>query len=512
MAGPAYFDAFRRIVVQPDNITISADAVDDTLTLVAGAGISLVANANSDQITIVNTNSGQFSLAVAGDDSTLRTINSGETIRFAGTGGVTVTSNAEGAITINGPNLAAVSQNIIPTADVTYDIGSSTNRFRDIYLSGSTIYLGSTTVGVTSAGQLVVSEEYTGGEGIGGIASVEWTNASEIEIRTEDDSPYIDKLESLKIGDTFTFLTGSSGTFPPNTIVTVSGAVTKTNTVSGFFDFVIPVLQSPVSNVFVYTFTITRKPITDISQLSNDSGYLTSWSFNVAGDDSTLRTIDKGETIKFIGASNVTVTTDAEGNITITGPNLSSYLTSIPNDVTIGGVRINTNLIQTVDSNADLELDASGTGAIQLRSRLKLSDGTSPDGLWTNFTPTWTAATTNPTIGNGLLEGTYKRVGNTVHVWMMMIAGSTTTFGSGEYKISLPVTARAISRAVLSLVMNNDGTRLYNSLAHNAYTTSLSLDSDNVTLFWDTGVVTHNSPFAWASGDWFIISGTYEAS
>lgn len=56
MAGPAYFDAFRRIVVQPDNITISADAVDDTLTLVAGAGISLVANAGSDQITIVNTN------------------------------------------------------------------------------------------------------------------------------------------------------------------------------------------------------------------------------------------------------------------------------------------------------------------------------------------------------------------------------------------------------------------------------------------------------------------------
>ena len=373
MAGPAYFDAFRRIVVQPDNITISADAVDDTLTLVAGAGISLVANANSDQITIVNTNSGQFSLAVAGDDSTLRTINSGETIRFAGTGGVTVTSNAEGAITINGPNLAAVSQNIIPTADVTYDIGSSTNRFRDIYLSGSTIYLGSTTVGVTSAGQLVVSEEYTGGEGIGGIASVEWTNASEIEIRTEDDSPYIDKLESLKIGDTFTFLTGSSGTFPPNTIVTVSGAVTKTNIVSGFFDFVIPVLQSPVSNVFVYTFTITRKPITDISQLSNDSGYLTSWSFNVAGDDSTLRTIDKGETIKFIGASNVTVTTDAEGNITITGPNLSSYLTSIPNDVTIGGVRINTNRIQSVDSNADLELDASGTGAVSVLGNLKVS-------------------------------------------------------------------------------------------------------------------------------------------
>lgn len=334
MAGPAYFDAFRRIVVQPDNITISADAVDDTLTLVAGAGISLVANATSDQITIVNTNSGQFSLAVAGDDSTLRTINSGETIRFEGTQNVTVSTDAEGKVTITGPNLSG-------------------------------------------------------------------------------------------------YLTSES-----DPVFTASAAAGITNT--------------------------------------NISNWNEAYSW---GDHA-----------------------------------VAGYLTTIPNDVTIGSVRINTNVIQTVDSNADLELDASGTGAIQLRSRLKLSDGTSPDGLWTNFTPTWTASTTNPTIGNGLLEGTYKRVGNTVHVWMMMTAGSTTTFGSGEYKISLPVTARAISRAVLSLVMNNDGTRLYNSLAHNAYTTSLSLDSDNVTLFWDTGVVTHNSPFAWASGDWFIVSGTYEAS
>lgn len=48
-------DAFRRITVQPDNVTIVAEQVGDTLTLVAGSGISLVANAASDQITIVNT-------------------------------------------------------------------------------------------------------------------------------------------------------------------------------------------------------------------------------------------------------------------------------------------------------------------------------------------------------------------------------------------------------------------------------------------------------------------------
>ena len=38
--------------------------------------------------------------------------------------------------------LGNVSGSIIPDTNVTYDLGSSTNRFRDIYLSGSSIYLG----------------------------------------------------------------------------------------------------------------------------------------------------------------------------------------------------------------------------------------------------------------------------------------------------------------------------------------------------------------------------------
>jgi hypothetical protein len=38
--------------------------------------------------------------------------------------------------------LGNVSGHILPNADITYDLGSSTNRFRDLYLSGSTINLG----------------------------------------------------------------------------------------------------------------------------------------------------------------------------------------------------------------------------------------------------------------------------------------------------------------------------------------------------------------------------------
>ena len=50
----------------------------------------------------------------------------------------TLTNKTLGATTISG--------HLIPSADVTYDLGSATYKFRDLYLSGSTIKLGSATI------------------------------------------------------------------------------------------------------------------------------------------------------------------------------------------------------------------------------------------------------------------------------------------------------------------------------------------------------------------------------
>ena len=49
-----------------------------------------------------------YEFSVAGDDSTQRVISSGETLRFAGAGGVTTTTDGEGRVTITGPTLATV--------------------------------------------------------------------------------------------------------------------------------------------------------------------------------------------------------------------------------------------------------------------------------------------------------------------------------------------------------------------------------------------------------------------
>jgi len=54
----------------------------------------------------VSTSNYEFS--VAGDDSTQRVISNGETLRFAGAGGITTVTDGEGKVTITGPALAAV--------------------------------------------------------------------------------------------------------------------------------------------------------------------------------------------------------------------------------------------------------------------------------------------------------------------------------------------------------------------------------------------------------------------
>ncbi|AGP56193.1 hypothetical protein [Streptomyces rapamycinicus] len=60
---------------------------------------------------------------------------------------------------------------------------------------------------------------------------------------------------------------------------------------------------------------------------------------------------------------------------------------------------------------------------------------------WTSYTPTWTAATTNPSLGNGTLIGRYLKVGRTCTAHINLVTGSTTTYGSGNYAWALPFTS-----------------------------------------------------------------------
>lgn len=87
-------------------------------------------------------------------------------------------------------SLSAVSQSIIPNADVTYDLGSPTHRFRDLYLSGSTIDLGGVTIGnnngtlttsapfASTALQSIIPSKGTGGKAVAFVKKSEWSGTS----------------------------------------------------------------------------------------------------------------------------------------------------------------------------------------------------------------------------------------------------------------------------------------------------------------------------------------------
>jgi hypothetical protein len=54
------------------------------------------------------------------------------------------------------------------------------------------------------------------------------------------------------------------------------------------------------------------------------------------------------------------------------------------------------------------------------------------------YTPTWGATGSQPTIGNGTLNGSYARLGKVVFVNFVLTIGSTTFVGGGAWIFGLP--------------------------------------------------------------------------
>lgn len=122
---------------------------------------------------------------------------------------------------------------------------------------------------------------------------------------------------------------------------------------------------------------------------------------------------------------------------------------------------------------------------------------------WSGYTPTWTASTTNPTLGNGTLNGKYKQIGKTVMVRVTFIVGSTTTFGAGAWHFALPTQAAAQHPGCGYAYDVSAG--LYKPLS--CYTPGSA-----ITVVSDGGIVASTVPWTWASGDQLFLSVVYETS
>lgn len=132
-------------------------------------------------------------------------------------------------------------------------------------------------------------------------------------------------------------------------------------------------------------------------------------------------------------------------------------------------------------------------------------------GAFTSYTPSWTAATTNPAIGNGTLVGAYTQVNKTV-LWRAAITmGSTTTYGSGTWYITMPVavsSAYAIANFPIGTWAANPGGARSNGV--------VTVDATTSRAFFQVGgsstVVTATTPGTFANTNVLLLSGMYEAA
>lgn len=129
-------------------------------------------------------------------------------------------------------------------------------------------------------------------------------------------------------------------------------------------------------------------------------------------------------------------------------------------------------------------------------------------GTWQSYTPVWTAATTNPVLNNGTLTGKYCQIGKLVFVKFRLVIGSTTTLGSGDWSISLPLGPSA-SHANLETFFSCP------SLCAGAYRHDIGTFPSGASTFLMIGVAAGSFykstiPAAWVSGNFINSEFFYE--
>lgn len=132
------------------------------------------------------------------------------------------------------------------------------------------------------------------------------------------------------------------------------------------------------------------------------------------------------------------------------------------------------------------------------------------------YTPEWTATTTNPTIGNGTLRGVYLTGLGMCWASIELIIGSTTTLGSGTYELTVPLDPHVLVGSIQTLT----GCLLLTDLSAAKYgmgvvrlgsarNAGLYAMAPSVTGAGEIGALTEAKPFAWAAGDSILASIGY---
>jgi hypothetical protein len=120
-----------------------------------------------------------------------------------------------------------IKSNVIPAVDITYDLGSASKRFKDLYLSGSSINLGNATITATGTAVNLPAGSTIGGSIIGSGDGIANGSNYNINIIGDDSSIIVDSSTGAFTGD----LTGSVFAADSSVIVDSVDAVVYATTI-----------------------------------------------------------------------------------------------------------------------------------------------------------------------------------------------------------------------------------------------------------------------------------------
>jgi hypothetical protein len=278
----------------------------------------------------------------------------------------TLTTAAQPNITSTG-TLAGlvVSGSITPSANITYNLGNNTNRFNDLYLANSTIYIGSQTISANST-NVIISGLLTAN--ISGNISGNATTAGTVTTAAQPNITSVGTLTSLSVSGniitgnlsganaiTANYFIGSGNNLSNIQGANVTGAVSYASTansvalanVSGAGNVASINLDGSSSNILYGNGVFAAAAVAYGN--SNVATFLASYGSNTittTGNVSVGNIIGNGQALTGIAGANVTgtvssattagtVTTAAQPNITSTGT-LASL--SVSGNANIGNI------------------------------------------------------------------------------------------------------------------------------------------------------------------------------
>lgn len=133
---------------------------------------------------------------------------------------------------------------------------------------------------------------------------------------------------------------------------------------------------------------------------------------------------------------------------------------------------------------------------------------------WTSYTPTWSSSAVAPVRNNGVLSAAYRQNLKTVDFYVNIAMGSTTTYGSGTWRLTLPVTPKSGIRWMFGGGARDEsasfdfGVRAW----WDSTVTALIIGTPATTAGNQDRGVSGTSPFTWGNTDVLFIGGTYEAA